>query len=103
MKFLGLLSYSATLYVRHGSRRASLPPGPRPKPVVGNLGDLPPSGVQDWQHWLKHKDLYGHISSLTVFGRTIIVLNDVEMALELLEKRSAVHSSRPNMTFAGEM
>src|SRR5436190_6565031 len=36
-----------------------LPPGPRRKPVIGNLTDLPPPGTQEWQHWLKHKDLYG--------------------------------------------
>jgi hypothetical protein len=36
-----------------------LPPGPRPKPVLGNIADLPPPGSQDWMHWLKHKELYG--------------------------------------------
>lgn len=36
-----------------------LPPGPKGKPVVGNISDLPPPGTQDWVHWLKHKDLYG--------------------------------------------
>ena len=40
-----------------GSR---LPPGPRGKPVIGNLLDLPAAGKQEWQHWLKHKDLYGN-------------------------------------------
>lgn len=36
-----------------------LPPGPAPKPIVGNISDLPPKGAQDWMHWLKHKELYG--------------------------------------------
>jgi predicted alpha/beta hydrolase len=36
-----------------------LPPGPRPKPVLGNLADLPPKGERDWMHWVKHKELYG--------------------------------------------
>jgi predicted alpha/beta hydrolase len=36
-----------------------LPPGPRPKPVLGNISDLPPPGAQDWVHWMKHNDLYG--------------------------------------------
>lgn len=36
-----------------------LPPGPPPKPIVGNISDLPPKGAQDWMHWLKHKELYG--------------------------------------------
>lgn len=38
---------------------APLPPGPKPKPIVGNVADLPPPGEQEWVHWLKHKDLYG--------------------------------------------
>lgn len=80
-----------------------LPPGPSPKPIVGNLADLPPTGVQDWQHWLKHKEAYGPISSVTVFGQTLVIINDFSMATELLEKRSALHSSRPRMMFCGEM
>lgn len=41
---------------------APLPPGPRPKPIIGNLWDLPSQGTRDWLHWLKHKDLYGTYS-----------------------------------------
>jgi hypothetical protein len=59
--------------------------------------------VQEWQHWLKHKELYGPISSVSVFGQTLIIVNDVQIAIELMEKRSAIHSSRHRMVFAGEM
>jgi hypothetical protein len=45
----------------------------------------------------------GPISSITVFGQTIVILNDAEAATDLLDKRSAIHSSRPNMVFAGDM
>ncbi|KAF5856283.1 hypothetical protein ETB97_007639 [Aspergillus alliaceus] len=42
----------------------------------------------------------GPISSVTTFGQTIIILNDARLAHELLEKRSAIHSSRPACTFS---
>ncbi|KAB8208718.1 cytochrome P450 [Aspergillus parasiticus] len=77
-----------------------LPPGPRPKPMIGNLLDLPPPGALDWLHWLKHKELYGPISSVTIFGQTIIIINGHRVANELMEKRSGVHSSRPHVPIA---
>ncbi len=52
----------AILYVLSRPRnagRAPLPPGPKGLPVLGNLNDLPKSGVLEAHHWLKHKDLYG--------------------------------------------
>jgi hypothetical protein len=60
-----------------------LPPGPKPLPIIGNLRDLPPKGGRDWDHWKKHKDLYGPISSLSVFGTTIVIFNDPNLAYEV--------------------
>ncbi|BCS21175.1 uncharacterized protein APUU_21607S [Aspergillus puulaauensis] len=82
---------------------APLPPGPPPKPIIGNLADLPSPGQQDWVHWLKLKDTYGPISSITVLGQTIVIINDARIAFDLLDKRSNIYSSRPRMIFAGEM
>jgi hypothetical protein len=45
----------------------------------------------------------GPISSITVLGQTIVILNDANVALELLGKRSAIYSSRPNLVFASEL
>lgn len=56
---LALGIYIAKIILARKKNPAPLPPGPRPKPIVGNITDLPPSGEQEWQHWLKHKDLYG--------------------------------------------
>ena len=84
------------------SRRRN-PPGPKGLPIIGNVADLPPKEGLEWQHWLKHKDIYGPLSSITVFGQTIILLCDLEAALELLDNRGAKYSSRGQMVFAGEM
>ncbi|KAJ5887491.1 hypothetical protein N7495_007532 [Penicillium taxi] len=82
---------------------APLPPGPPKKPLIGNLLDLPGAGQQEWIHWLKHKDLYGPLSSVSVFGQNIILINDKRIAYEILEKNSAKHSSRPHFTFAEQI
>lgn len=39
--------------------RPGLPPGPKGLPLIGNLSDMPPPGVLEAHHWLKHKELYG--------------------------------------------
>ena len=36
-------------------------------------------------------------------GQTLIIINDSQLAYELLEKRSLKHSSRPSQIFGGEM
>ncbi|KAL4898353.1 cytochrome P450 [Aspergillus ambiguus] len=95
--------YLVKIFFSGRGRSRSLPPGPTPKPIMGNFRDLPPHGVKDWEHWMKHKDLYGPISSVTVLGQTIILVNDAELAVELLEKQSAATASRPRLVFASEL
>ncbi|PQE16147.1 cytochrome P450 oxidoreductase protein [Rutstroemia sp. NJR-2017a BVV2] len=80
-----------------------LPPGPKSLPLIGNINDLPPSGSVEFKHWLKHKDCYGPISSVTVLGQTIIILHGREIASELMEKRANIHSGRPKMKFGFDM
>lgn len=53
------LLYFLKIVFSSGKQRAPLPPGPKPKPIIGNLTDLPPPGVKEWLHWARHKDLYG--------------------------------------------
>lgn len=80
-----------------------LPPGPKGLPLLGNVNDLPkPGSGLEAHHWLKHKDLYGPISSVTVLGQTIVIINDAQIALELLRDR-AQHQARPHMVFASDM
>ncbi|KAI0857327.1 cytochrome P450 oxidoreductase OrdA-like protein [Xylaria cubensis] len=101
--FLGiaLIGMAKRTSAKMNSRK--LPPGPRPWPLLGNILDLPPRGKPEWEHWLKHKDLYGPISSVVAMGTTFIIVHSANLAFELLERRSAIYSSRPRMVFVGEM
>ncbi|CAN9281390.1 unnamed protein product [Alternaria alternata] len=80
-----------------------LPPGPKGLPLLGNINDLPKPGILECHHWLQHKDRYGPISSITVLGQTFIIVNDADVAVELLSNRAATFSGRPHMVFSGDM
>lgn len=102
--FLGCSAlYLLKKFIRRNSSPNALPPGPKGLPLVGNLFDLPDPARKAWLDWRKLKKLYGPLSSVTVFGQTIVVLNDYNTAVELLERNSIVYSNRPEFTFGGEM
>ncbi|CAO1603064.1 hypothetical protein XANCAGTX0491_006656 [Xanthoria calcicola] len=94
---LGLLIIRKLLKPKSHSR---LPPGPKPLPVVGNILDLPPKGVPEFQHWFKHKDTYGSISSITVMGLPLVIFHDKEAAHAVMGKRAQKTSARPQLNFA---
>ncbi|KAI1348904.1 cytochrome protein [Xylaria sp. FL0043] len=77
-----------------------LPPGPKGLPFLGNILDLPHGGERECEHWVKHKDTYGPISSITALGQTIVILHSPQLASELFEKRSSKYSSRASFVFA---
>ncbi|KAJ6510862.1 cytochrome P450 [Mycena sanguinolenta] len=79
----------------------SLPPGPPPLPVIGNLFQLPRKNMaRVYASWTK---VYGDIIYMHVFGRQFILLNSTKAILELLDEQGASYSDRPRLPFAGEM
>lgn len=56
---LAIVLYAIKLVIFRKNAPGPLPPGPKGKPIIGNISDLPAPGTADWVHWLKHKDLYG--------------------------------------------
>lgn len=95
--------YLLSRFIRSPKLPAPLPPGPKPKLLVGNLNSLPPPNAKEWLFWKPHKDLYGPLSCLRVLGQTIMIISDYKTALDLFEKRSMIYSERPVLPFAGEL
>jgi hypothetical protein len=64
---------------------------------------LPRKGVLEFQHWLKFKDRYGPVSSVTVMGQTIIIIHGKQAAHDLLVTQSTKTSARPRFEFGCRM
>ncbi|KAG6271198.1 hypothetical protein E4U47_003144 [Claviceps purpurea] len=103
--FLTLLGALVTVILYSRRRSESrlclpLPPGPKGLSIVGNVFDLPQAGIPEYEHWLKHKDTYGPISSISIFGTTLIILHSYEAQQELLVKKSSKTTARPTFCFS---
>ncbi|KAI0675604.1 cytochrome P450 [Trametes maxima] len=82
-------------------RRRRLPPGPKGVPLLGNAHQVPPSFQEKaYFNWGKQ---YGDVVYLQLFQTPTIILNSVEAARDLLDKRSAKYSDRPRMVLLDEM
>ncbi|KZT41973.1 cytochrome P450 [Sistotremastrum suecicum HHB10207 ss-3] len=78
-----------------------LPPGPKLAPIVGNLFQFPRE-----LPWIKYREWgleYGDVVYLRAINRNIILINSHQAALDLLEHKSVIFSSRPHITFASDM
>ncbi|KAJ8516458.1 hypothetical protein ONZ45_g6243 [Pleurotus djamor] len=82
--------------VRRRRRQLPLPPGPSRLPIVGNLFNIPKT-----HQWLQYQKWAAEFDSdilyTEVFGTPNIILNTLEAANELLNRRSAVYADRPRL------
>ncbi|RYP78207.1 hypothetical protein DL771_000684 [Monosporascus sp. 5C6A] len=68
-----------------------MPPGPRGLPILGNVFHLT---KEPWLTFTAWKDQYGPIMHVKAPGRPIIVINDGDVAEEILERNAAKTSGR---------
>ncbi|THH04571.1 hypothetical protein EW146_g10143, partial [Bondarzewia mesenterica] len=77
----------------HKARRPPLPPGP--KSSLFGLGQPIMSKLYPWRTYAEWRNVYGDIIYIHAFGNSVIVLNSAKAADDLLDKRGAIYSSRP--------
>ncbi|THU84951.1 cytochrome P450 [Dendrothele bispora CBS 962.96] len=89
------------IFARHRRRSGRLPPGPAALPLIGSLFDVLRDKSNPKPQYLKYLEMgqkyKSEIVHMKVLGDRIIILNSAKAANELLEKRSAIYSSRPSM------
>ena len=105
-----LLVSSYSLYVKRRRIPYPLPPGPRGWPIVGNALDIPLASMgQVYASWAKRfgeikacfqrglvltSPIGSGIVSASALGKTIIIIDSYDVAIELFDKRAAKYSSR---------
>ncbi|KAJ7699575.1 cytochrome P450 [Mycena rosella] len=89
-----LVAGIAILYLwRSRIERRPLPPGPPKDPLIGHLRYMPTAQAPFVFHeWAK---TYGDVIHLQVLGKSMIVLDTLQAAVDLLDKRGSIYSDRP--------
>lgn len=96
---LGAIYLFSFLWLRWRSskqgRRLPLPPGPRGLPLIG-ITHLTPA-ANPWEKYKEWSDTHGDVMTLSLGVNTTIVLSSHKAAHDLMEKKSTIYSSRPQL------
>ncbi|KAK0240536.1 cytochrome P450 [Armillaria nabsnona] len=95
------LIFAWHLFRRTRRITTQFPPGPRGLPLIGNLLDMP--SQKEWLTFAKWGEKYGDITSVSILGQRMVVVNSVQMAMTLLDKKSSISSDRPLVAMGGEL
>ena len=88
-------------YHQIGHRPRNYPPGPPTLPLLGNLHQIPREKRHiQFEKWARQ---YGPIYSLILGTKVMIVLNSDQAIKDLLDKRGAIYSSRPEAYIAQDV
>ena len=117
---ISLFFYILSVFRDH-RRRGGLhyPPGPPPRPIIGNILDIPKDAP--WTAYVDMSRKYGtndiicdtcspllkltpvfqdDVICLRVFSEVVVVLNSLSALKDLLEKRGNLYSERPPLPIA---
>ncbi|KAG2158981.1 cytochrome P450 [Suillus bovinus] len=84
-----------------GKKNPPYPPGPPGWPLIGNVLDMP--HIKPWLTFAEWGKKYGDISHIEVLGQHIVVVNSLNIAMEMLDNKSAIYSERPILPVGGEL
>ncbi|KAJ7480162.1 cytochrome P450 [Mycena galericulata] len=100
---LALAVFALVVVSRHLNRWSTPPPPPGPTglPLLGNILDMP--SEKEWLKFSSWGETYGDISSVSVFGQQLTIINSSQVAMDLLDKKSSMYSDRPIVPMGGEL
>ncbi|THH28087.1 hypothetical protein EUX98_g6102 [Antrodiella citrinella] len=88
-------------WARTFSSTPPVPPGPKPLPFIGNVHQLPVENQQktflEWGH------RFGAVVHAKLFHSPVIIINSLEVARDLMEKRGGNYSDRPPFVLLSEL
>ncbi|KAI0260509.1 cytochrome P450 [Gloeopeniophorella convolvens] len=90
----------AFVITKAGRSLKRLPPGPVGLPWIGNIFDMPTS--REWETFGAWGKRWGGIMHITLFGQHFIIVNSLEIAISMLEGKSAIYSDRPTFPMLGQ-
>ncbi|KAF7125412.1 hypothetical protein CNMCM5793_001590 [Aspergillus hiratsukae] len=90
---LTVIIYVGFKLLSMGKRAKNLPPGPPTLPILGNLHQIPLTGLH--AKFLEWGEKYGGVFSLKMGSGTMIVLFDRKAVHDLVDKKGVIYSERP--------
>ncbi|EJD42046.1 cytochrome P450 [Auricularia subglabra TFB-10046 SS5] len=90
-------------YRRAAGKRLPLPPGPPESSLMlGNVADIPRPPAE-WETYHALSKRYGPVMHLRAVDRHLVILDTMQAAVDLLEKRGAMYSDRTRLPMLGEL
>lgn len=91
-------------YRRRGAgKHAPLPPGPPESSFfLGNVSNIP-GPPAEWEAYHALSKKYGPVVHLRPVNRHFVILDTMQAAVDLLEKRGAIYSDRTRLPMLGEL
>ncbi|KAF1348093.1 cytochrome P450 [Delphinella strobiligena] len=90
----GFVLCAAVAYLRPKTSLLPLPPGPPGEPILGNLRIVPTDNPElTYAKW--SKEYNSDVLYVNILGQPVVILNSVQAAIDLLDKRGSNYCDRP--------